>query len=87
MSVSVEYIKGKLEKELQAELVEVEDISPDMCGSSFRVLVVAASFEGKSRLQQQRMVNGALAEVMPNIHALTQKTYTPDSWQKQKSNS
>ena len=30
-----------------------------------------------------RMVNNALAEEMKSIHALTQKTLTPEQWQQQ----
>jgi len=29
------------------------------------------------------MVNGVLAEEMKSIHALTQKTLTPEQWQQQ----
>ena len=82
MAVSAENLKLKLQKALEATYVDVEDISPGMCGTSFNVVVVSTQFEGKSRLQQQRLVNGVLAEDMPNIHALTQKTYTPESWKK-----
>ena len=80
--IGAELLKEKLQKALETIHVEVEDISPEMCGTSFNVVVVSAKFEGKSRLQQQRMVNSVLAEEMPSIHALTQKTYTPESWKK-----
>jgi len=82
MALSADTLKEKLLKTLEATYVNVEDISPGMCGTSFNVVVVSSKFEGKSRLQQQRLVNGALMEEMPSIHALTQKTYTPELWKK-----
>ena len=82
MSISADSLKEKLEKSLEATHVNVEDISPDMCGTSFNIVIVSPQFAGKSRLQQQRMVNSALADEMSQIHALTQKTYTPEAWKK-----
>lgn len=45
----------------------------------FQVVVVASAFEGKSRLERQRMVYGVLAaELADRVHALTLKTLTPE---------
>jgi BolA family transcriptional regulator, general stress-responsive regulator len=45
----------------------------------FQVIVVASVFEGKSRLERQRMVYGVLAaELADRVHALTLKTLTPE---------
>lgn len=75
-------IKDKLQKALQASYIHVDDLSPNMCGTSFNVVIVSELFVGKSRLEQQRMVNDAIAEEMKSIHAFTQKTYTPAAWEK-----
>lgn len=46
--------------------------------SHFDVEVVSASFEGKSRIERQRLVYGALAEEMAkDIHALSLRTLSP----------
>ena len=46
--------------------------------SHFRVVVVSRAFEGKSRLQRQRLVHGILAgELAHDVHALTLTTLTP----------
>lgn len=46
--------------------------------SHFRVEVVSAAFEGKSRVERQRMVYAALAHEMKTaIHALALTTLTP----------
>ncbi|KAJ1960769.1 BolA-like protein, partial [Dipsacomyces acuminosporus] len=69
--VSAEQIKDKLTKELPAAHAEVLDVSGG-CGSMFQAIIVSAAFEGKSRLQRQRMVNGVLKEEMAVIHAFSQ---------------
>ncbi len=45
----------------------------------FRVNVVSRAFDGKSRIDRQRMVFEVLSDEMDQpIHALTLKTLTPD---------
>jgi BolA protein len=45
----------------------------------FQVVVVASAFEGKSRVERQRMIYGVLAaELADRIHALSLQTLTPD---------
>jgi BolA family transcriptional regulator, general stress-responsive regulator len=52
--------------------------------SHFRALVVAASFEGRGRVERQRMVYAALGDLMSGaIHALAMQTLTPDEWARQ----
>ncbi|MBM3566701.1 MAG: BolA family transcriptional regulator [Alphaproteobacteria bacterium] len=47
--------------------------------SHFRLTVVSAAFAGKSRVERQRMVYGALADLMAGrIHALAMTTLAPD---------
>ena len=55
----------------------VTDVSASKCGSAFDVEVVAPVFEGKSLLQRHRLVNDALRDVMPTIHALSIKRTVP----------
>lgn len=52
-------------------------------GSHFQAIVIGACFEGKSMVQQQKMVYAVLDEHITSgaIHALSIKTYTPDKWQ------
>ncbi|KAM9304796.1 bolA-like protein 2 [Gastrophryne carolinensis] len=82
--VSVESLKEKLQRELQASHVEVEDTSPNHCSTSFRVVVVSPLFEGKPLLQRHRLVNGCLAEELKIIHAFEQKTLTLAQWEQEK---
>ena len=47
--------------------------------SHFRLLIVSATFAGKSRLERQRMVFGALGDLMQTeIHALAITALAPD---------
>jgi BolA protein len=50
-------------------------------GGHFEVVIVSAAFEGKSRLEQHRLVNDALRDHFgPVIHALALKTFAPSEW-------
>ncbi|XP_073490936.1 bolA-like protein 2 [Aquarana catesbeiana] len=83
-AVSAEALKEKIQRELKAEHVEVEDTSPDHCSTSFKVVVVSPLFEGKPLLQRHRLVNSCLAEELKIIHAFEQKTLTPAQWEQEK---
>lgn len=46
-------------------------------GDHFEAIVVSASFKGKSRIEQQRMVFDPLKDLLKGpLHALTLKTYS-----------
>ena len=46
--------------------------------SHFRVIIVAEAFRGKSRVEQHRMVNAALAEELKErVHALAIQSSSP----------
>lgn len=84
MPYNAEFLQEKLQKELEATHVELEDMS-DGCGAKFKCLIVSKKFEGKGLLDRHRMVNSVLAEELKDIHAFTQKTLTPEQWEKEKS--
>jgi len=88
-------IRARLAAALDPLRVEIEDESHRHAGhagaraggeSHFRALVVSARFEGKSRVERQRMVYAALGDLMSGpgaIHALAMQTLTPDEWRAQ----
>ncbi|XP_015176736.1 PREDICTED: protein BOLA2-like isoform X2 [Polistes dominula] len=82
MSYTQEYIQDKLTKKLNASHVEVTDDS-DGCGSKFTVIIVSDEFEGKTLLQQHRLVHSILEEELKIIHAFSVKTFTSEQWKKQ----
>ena len=73
-------IAQKLRVALSPQHIEVEDVSHHHAGHAgwregggthFTVTIKAASFAGKSRVQQHRLVNSILAdELAGDIHAL-----------------
>jgi stress-induced morphogen len=48
------------------------------------VVIVSEKFIGKSLLERHRLVNSCLEQEIKQIHAFSQKTYTPEQWEKQK---
>ncbi len=88
MSDTAVWIRDHLQTVLEAEAVEVLDESGRHVGHAgagggghYRVTVVSLQFDGKTMLQQHRLVYAALAEAMPDrIHALAIDTYTPAAW-------
>ena len=80
-------IESKLRSALSPLHLEVVNEShlhsvPPGSESHFKVIVVSAQFEGRSLLEQQRLVNQVLsAELSGGVHALAMKTLTPQKWQ------
>lgn len=81
-------IKQKLEARFRPARLTVTDDSARHHGHAgarpggethFKVEIVAQEFHGKSRVDRQRLVYGALAEELAGpVHALEVKTLTPD---------
>ena len=80
-------INQKLIEALSPTILEIIDESHKHSGhagarpegeSHFSVTIVSEDFEGKSRLERQRMVYKALSkEMTEQIHALSLYTHTP----------
>jgi acid stress-induced BolA-like protein IbaG/YrbA len=65
-----------------AEGLACEQLQVDGDGRHFDALVVAAAFEGKSRVQRHQLVYAALGSRMrEQVHALSIKALTPAEWQ------
>ena len=60
--------------------VEVRDLAGD--GNHYAATVIAEEFRGKSRVEQQRMVNQALKSILEGpdapLHALALQTSAPE---------
>jgi BolA protein len=80
-------ITNKLREAFSPESLEVSDEShlhEDHAGhrpggeTHFRVYIVSAAFEGKSRIERHRMINSTLAaELAGGVHALAIKAEAP----------
>ncbi|KAJ5232044.1 hypothetical protein N7468_005000 [Penicillium chermesinum] len=80
--VTADLLKSKLLDQLQAEHVEIEDLSGG-CGQAFQAIIVSAQFQNKNMLARHRLVNSVLKEEIAAIHAWTPKCLTPEQWQAQ----
>ena len=69
-------IKRRIEAALPGANAEVEDYTGG--GDHFRATVTSPAFEGRSRVEQHRIVYAIFgAEIGGPIHALSLKTQTP----------
>ena len=59
------------------------EVIMDGDGCSANVIVVSDSFDGQSKLKQQKMVYATLGDLITNgtIHALSIKSYTQAQWE------
>ncbi len=65
--------------------VELKDLTGT--GDHWQVTVVSSAFEGKSMIDQHRLVKALFDEEIKSgaVHAFSLKTYTPEEWLKRKS--
>ena len=85
-------IREKLNISLNPQQLTVIDSSPSYYGrdgasagniSHISIHVISDIFEGKSRVDRQRLVYNAISDEIPKIHAITElSTVTPDEEQK-----
>lgn len=66
-------LEEKLTKNLNISKLEVVDLSGN-CGTSFLIKIKSSNFNGKTMIQQHRLINDLLKEEMKDIHALQLKT-------------
>ena len=73
---SAEEIKQRIEASIPGAHADVEDYTGG--GDHFRATVTATAFEGRSRIEQHRLVYDIFgAEIGGPIHALSLKTQGP----------
>lgn len=83
-------MREKLSSILAPSVLELESESqmhglPKEAEKHFRLVAVSEMFEGRSRIERQRMVNGVLAEEMAShVHALSMQLFTPTEWRAKK---
>ena len=74
--VTTESVQQGIEAGLACEHIEVIGD-----GQHFQAVIVAAAFDGRSRVQRHQLVYAALGERMrEEIHALSMRTLTPAEW-------
>ena len=75
-----EEVKALIEAGMPASTVTVTGD-----GSKFEATVVSAEFEGKTMVQEQKMVYATVNQEITSgaLHALTIKALTPQEWEEQ----
>ena len=79
-----ESLKATLEAALPGAQAQFQDLTGT--ADHWQVIVVAAAFEGKSLIEQHRIVKHIFDPQIQSgvLHALTIRTFTPTQWEKQK---
>ena len=56
-------------------------------GDHFRIVVISSVFQGKTLIDQHRLVQASIHEALEDgrIHAVHIKTFTPEMWAKKRS--
>lgn len=74
----------ELQKKIEATLKGSEAQVTDLTGTAdhYQVVVISSQFEGKSMIDQHRLVKSVFEKDIASgeVHALSLKTYTPDQW-------
>ncbi|KAG0707236.1 bola protein [Suillus ampliporus] len=76
MPVTVEDLDRAIRAAFPVSHLDIEDQSSG-CGSSYAILLVSEVFEGKNTLARHRLINQALKEEISQLHAFSQKSFTP----------
>ncbi len=82
--MSPDEIQKKIERDLAGSTAQVQDMTGT--ADHYQVVVVSSLFEGKSMIEQHRMVKSVFEKDIASgeVHALTLRTYTPSEWEKKK---
>ena len=85
-----ELIEQSLRKGFQDDIhfLEVKDVSGGAESKFSLIVSLSKGFDGVKLVERHRMINGkdgALADIMDNIHALEMKTWTKDQFEQKKS--
>lgn len=78
--MTTQQVQEKIETTLQGARAQVTDLT----GTSdhFQVIVISTAFEGKSMIEQHRLVKAVFDKDIASgeVHAFTLKTFTPEQW-------
>ncbi|KAF8622813.1 hypothetical protein AX15_006736 [Amanita polypyramis BW_CC] len=82
MPVSPADIEEVVRNAIPVSHIEVQDQSSG-CGESYAVVIVSEAFQGRTTLMRHRLVNEILKNQIAQLHAFSQKTFTPEQYQAQ----
>ncbi|MGB3493538.1 MAG: BolA/IbaG family iron-sulfur metabolism protein [Elainellaceae cyanobacterium] len=78
--VSPDQVKSMIQAGIPEAEVQVQDLTGG--GDHYQVIVISPAFEGKRPVQRHQLVYRSVQQAMSTeaIHALSIKTYTPETW-------
>lgn len=78
--ISLSEIENRVKNKINTQFVKAIDLRG---GDHIQLILVSSSFIGKTLVEQHKLIYEALSEELASneIHALTLKTYTPESWE------
>ncbi|KAF9529041.1 bola protein [Crepidotus variabilis] len=80
MPVDMVALEKAIKRAFEVTHLHIEDQSSG-CGDNYAIILVSEAFEGKSTLARHRMINELLKDQIAQMHAFSQKTYTPKQWE------
>ncbi|KAK1231465.1 hypothetical protein PQX77_005418 [Marasmius sp. AFHP31] len=80
MPVNLQELESAIRGAIPVAHLEIEDQS-NGCGENYAIVLVSEAFDGKNTLARHRFVNELLKGQIAQMHAFSQKTYTPKQWE------
>ncbi|KAF9480656.1 bola-like protein [Pholiota conissans] len=80
MPIDTIALEKAIKRAIPVTHLEIEDQSSG-CGDSYAIVLVSEAFQGKTTLARHRMVNELLKDQIAQMHAFSQKTYTPKQYE------
>ncbi|KAI9571837.1 bola protein [Boletus coccyginus] len=80
MPVQLKALEQAIRDAFPVSHLQIEDQSSG-CGENYFVLLVSEAFEGKTTLAKHRLINDTLKEQISQMHAFSQKTFTPKQYE------
>ncbi|KAI0789212.1 bola protein [Abortiporus biennis] len=80
MPISLPDLENAIRTAIPVAHLEIEDQS-NGCGENYAIVVVSDAFEGKTTLARHRFINEVLKNEIAEMHAFSQKTFTPKQYE------
>ncbi|KAJ8522165.1 hypothetical protein ONZ45_g1242 [Pleurotus djamor] len=80
MAVDTNVLEAVIRNAIPVSHLEIEDQS-NGCGENYAIILVSEAFEGKTTLARHRWVNELLKNEIAQMHAFSQKTFTPKQYE------
>ena len=75
MPMDIDEIKKQIIQKFPDAEIEVDDLAGD--GDHYAARIISSAFQGKTRIQQHKMIYDCIEGMGDNLHALSIKTDIP----------